>query len=48
MVDWILWLVGCGGWFFLFFVLGGGGWRWLVVGVAVGILGCGMRKKDEM
>ena len=24
---------------FLFFVLGGGGWRWLVVGVAVGILG---------
>ena len=25
--------------YFLFFVLGGGGWRWLVVGVAVGILG---------
>ena len=31
VVEWVLWLVGCGGWVF-FFLSGGGGCWWLAVG----------------
>ena len=37
VVEWVLWLVGCGGWVFFFFPSGGGCW-WLAVGVWMWVL----------